>query len=721
MSFFRTIIDKITGKVEEEAPAYWPIPEEIETDDSDLQVEIKHVRNIYEGGNDHEIPDSAFVSDSWIDGIYSKFDPQNAPDGWPDVQGGGSSPSPVPPGPTPGARGTLTIKIGDIICTFTNYQNTESTLVVPFASAGVGGILSDEWAEKLSNIEYDAQKNVQPDWNVTDTTSDAYIKNKPPQRNLVEGDGISITQHGNDVIISCTASGGSGYGPKYHAGDHIEIDSDNYISAVGLQPSGDYVEWVEMGEYVDEKTSGYVTLSQLSDYVTKDYFDEHTENFITEDDIRDLATTEYVDEKTSGLQPSGDYVEFLDMAEYVDEMTSGAITSGDLEPYAAKEYVDEELLKKQDKLHFGYDESGRIISIDSSAVGGGGGSSYTPGEYISIHDNIISATGLQPSGDYLEPSDLNGYATEDFVESKTSGKLDSSAYSEQIQSDWNQNDSGARDFIKNKPEIPSLDGYATEAWVDEQGFLTEVPAQYVTDEELEAATSGLQPSGDYLTPASLNGYATQQWVNEQGFLTEVPSEYATDAEVAAATSGKLDSSSYVSPVQSDWNQNDSGSLDFIKNKPVIPSLAGYATESWVNEQGFLTSGDLDDYATESYVDDSFNSVADYVEEASGNLAEQIIRETSGKADRSDVHTYSAGQNISIINDVISVSGSTTFVDGPNTSIVSSGDNWAVSAYAPTSLGDLLITAGISDIQVVQSLPADASGHPEIMYCIPVNS
>lgn len=40
----------------------------------------------YHIGNDHAIPDSAFVASSYIDGIYTKFDPANAPHGWLDVQ-----------------------------------------------------------------------------------------------------------------------------------------------------------------------------------------------------------------------------------------------------------------------------------------------------------------------------------------------------------------------------------------------------------------------------------------------------------------------------------------------------------------------------------------------------------------------------------------------------------------------------------------------------------
>lgn len=47
-------------------------------------------------------------------------------------------------------------------------------------------------------------------------------------------------------------------------------------------------------------------------------------------------------------------------------------------------------------------------------------------------------------------------------------------------------------------------------------------------------------------------------------------------------------------VQSDWNATSGDA--FIKNKPAIPSLEGYATETWVNSQGFKTT---DNSTTES--------------------------------------------------------------------------------------------------------------------------
>lgn len=419
----------------------------------------------------------------------------------------------------------------------------------------------------------------------------------------------------NLQIVKLNSGGGSS--KKYAEGEYISITGD-VISATGLQPAGDYVTPESMAEYVEENTSGFITSGEAEEtYVDKPSF-VNTINGI-EDDLADkldssaytapvqsdwnesdsgslsyiknkpeipslegYATQEWVNDQgfltevpseyvtdeelesaTSGLQPSGNYLTPEDLEGYatedwVDEQgfltevpsqyvtdqelieaTSGKLDSSAYEPpveYSGGkniEIVNHEvsvtgtgILRAGTGINIEEDASGWIIS---SSGGGGGGSTYTPGQYISIQNNVISATGLQPAGNYLVPSDLNGYATQ--------------------------------------------------SWVGEQGYLTEVPSQYVTDQELTEATSGLQPSGNYLVPSDLNGYATkawtqawtQDWVYDQGFLTEVPSQYATDTEVEAATSGKLDSSAYTAPVQSDWNQSNSGALDYIKNKPTIPS------------------------------------------------------------------------------------------------------------------------------------------------------
>ena len=70
-------------------------------------------------------------------------------------------------------------------------------------------------------------------------------------------------------------------------------------------------------------------------------------------------------------------------------------------------------------------------------------------------------------------------------------------------------DKDAHSALQNKADvsaIPSLDGYATEQWVGEQGYLTAVPEGYATSADIISATSGLQPSGDYASATALANY-----------------------------------------------------------------------------------------------------------------------------------------------------------------------------------------------------------------------
>lgn len=213
----------------------------------------------------------------------------------------------------------------------------------------------------------------------------------------------------------------------------------------------------------------------------------------------------------------------------------------------------------------------------------------------------------------------------------------------------------------DKSEIPSLDGYATEEWVNNQNYLTqhqdlsdyakknEVPTlpqfrtingQKITgdttnivieggsggetitvDSELsntstnplqnKAITNALNNKANLSDIPSLDGYATENWVNNQGYLKE--------------------------------HQNLS---DYAK-KTDIPSLTGYATENWVLNKKYLTEHqDLSDYAKKTDIP----SVTDYATqtwvEEQGYLKEH--QDISGKQDK-----LSAGTGIKIENNVVS--------------------------------------------------------------------
>lgn len=139
--------------------------------------------------------------------------------------------------------------------------------------------------------------------------------------------------------------------------------------------------------------------------------------------------------------------------------------------------------------------------------------------------------------------------------------------------------------------IPSLSGYATEQWVENKNYLTEhQPLKTINNMaitgtgNIEITASGGTIDIDYnLSSASTNPVANSAITN--------------------ALNSKLDITAYTptEQVQSDWNVTDTDSKAYIKNKPEIPSLNGYATEQWVLDKHYISGVDLSDYALKSEI------------------------------------------------------------------------------------------------------------------------
>ena len=177
-----------------------------------------------------------------------------------------------------------------------------------------------------------------------------------------------------------------------------------------------------------------------------------------------------------------------------------------------------------------------------------------PGNHLSVEaDGTLNA----------EWPDLSGYATQDWVNGQNFlTSTDLIPYATQT---W----VNSQNFLTAVPA-----GYATENWVQQQGYLTDVPDKYVTADELAAeltdyATKDYISGLGYITSAALNGYATQTWVGEQGFLTAVPDEYITETELT--------------------------------------------------EKGYITSTALGDYATTTYVDDKIGTINTALDTINGEV------------------------------------------------------------------------------------------------------
>ena len=152
--------------------------------------------------------------------------------------------------------------------------------------------------------------------------------------------------------------------------------------------------------------------------------------------------------------------------------------------------------------------------------------------------------------EYITETELNakGYLTEHQDISNLATKAEVSEVENKIPTKVSQltNDKG---YLT---EHQDLTGYAKKTDIpDVSGFITEIPAEYVTDDELNAkgyltehqslANYYTKPEVNELIP-DLSGYALKTEIptvptnvsafnNDVGYLTEIPSEYVTETEL----------------------------------------------------------------------------------------------------------------------------------------------------------------------------------------------
>ena len=116
---------------------------------------------------------------------------------------------------------------------------------------------------------------------------------------------------------------------------------------------------------------------------------------------------------------------------------------------------------------------------------------------------------------------------------------------------WNAKSEFSGDYndLTNKPIIPTIPTTVS-SFTNDAGYLTEIPSDYITEEELEAKK--------YLTEIPVE-YITEAELTSKGYLTEVPAEYITETE--------LENKGYA--VQADVNE----SLSTKANQSTVSNLS----------------------------------------------------------------------------------------------------------------------------------------------------
>lgn len=612
----------------------------------------------------------------------------------------------------------LDIDATEIIASAVNVATGYTNVTV----SAVSGELVDLINEVSASIP-DAQ--VQSDWTETDTTSKAYIQNKPNETTLCAGTNISIEVSGTSAIVSTTnvatvndVTAVSGY--LQNEIDNIpEQVQSNWAETDTTDPSyiqnkpdnydlvaGDNIGISVSGTNIIISASG----TDLSNYAT------HSEVSSVSGNLVELVNQ--VSASVPAAQVNADWTAVSGKAEILNkpqehELIAGAgisiAASGENYVISAvvtgspvlTGYVTEVELETvsgnivnliPDVSNFATNEDLQIVSAAipdisglatkqevSSASGTLDSKIDTVSASIPDISNLATKNEVQAVANYVQVvsaaiPDVSSYATRTEVNS-VSGVLEG-----QIQT--------------VSAAIPDVSNFATETQVIAvSGTLqTEVMAISGIVSTLPTAVPGIVAGSGIDVTASGNDYIISCTVTGGGGETYNAGDYIGITDNTISVTGITDlvagnaititasgnsaiiSSTGEAQVQSDWNVTDSSSKAYIKNKPTIP--AAQVQSNW-NETN-----------------------------------------TSSKAyiqNKPTIHTYTGASGISISSDVVTLDNPIGLVAGTNVSIEVTGSSAIISSSggggADVTMADLVSVSGTlqAEVQTVSGAIPDTTG------------
>lgn len=392
----------------------------------------------------------------------------------------------------------------------------------------------------------------------------------------------------------------------------------------------------------------------------------------------------------------------------------GAITKADADTlYATKS----DLNSKQDTLVSGQN----IKTINGqSVIGEGnieiqqselpiasantlGGVKVGAGLSINPESGVLSATG-GGTADSVEWDNVLS-KPEDIVNitERLASKLDTATYNSEKSS------FATKDELNSKADASAITNMATQTWVQDQGYLTEVPSNYVTDSELTEGLAGKQDIGDYALKSDLNTLATKE-------------ELATKADTSALSSKQntLVSGTNIKTINgetilgsgnlviqsgtSNWDDIQgkpqfagvatSGNYNDLINKPTIPDVSGLATKEEIADME-TKSNAAATYATKQEIP----SLEGYLTETVASETYATKQALGNKLDTATYNSEKAGfetkENAAATYQVKGDYATKQEIAGKQDTLVSGTNIRTINGHSVLGAGDITIQAGIT--------------------------
>ena len=290
---------------------------------------------------------------------------------------------------------------------------------------------TDNLKVKLEGLSEDAQKNVQSDWNESNSGSDAYIKNKPSiPKNLSE----MVEDSSHRVVSDSEKTTWNNKQNKLSFDDNPTANSSNPVKSGGVK--------VALDSKVD-KVDG----KQLS---SNDYTDEDKMK------IANLGTS-----STRNVGLSAGDIPLLNSNGKLDENVVPAVAITDTFEASSESEMLALTAQKGDICIRSDVSKTYILKTEPASSIGNWKVLKTPTDSVSSVNGKTGSVSLS-SQDLTDAEDLvrvvegKGLSSNDYTtaeKSKLAG-IESGA-KKNVQSDWNSTDTNSDAYIKNKPTIPS--------------------------------------------------------------------------------------------------------------------------------------------------------------------------------------------------------------------------------------------------------------------------
>ena len=324
-----------------------------------------------------------------------------------------------------------------------------------------------------------------------------------------------------------------------------------------------------------------------------------------------------------------------------------------------------------------------------------GGVKVGTGLSINSESGVLSADSPEWNNISGKPEDIVN------ITERLASKLDTATYNSEKSS------FATKDELNSKADASAIADMATQTWVQGQGYLTEVPSDYVTNSELTEGLAGKQDKGDYALKSDLNTLATKE-------------ELATKADASALSSKQdtLISGTNIKTINGDsilgsgnlviqsgtsnWDDIQgkpqfaevatSGDYNDLINKPTIPDVSGLATKEEIADME-TKSNAAATYATKEEIP----SLEGYLTKTEASETYATKQALGNKLDTATYNSEKAGfetkENAAATYQVKGDYATKQEIAGKQDTLVSGTNIKTINGNSVLGAGDIVIQAG----------------------------